>query len=104
MSGPWLVDVAPELVPELERLLTQAGEGALAHQVAGLRLHDRCRCGDDFCAAFYTAPRQIRPGSLGIPLEVERGLLIVIVDRNEIVEIEALYRPDLRTRIHAAIP
>jgi Group II intron, maturase-specific domain len=47
----------PDLAEELAHLLTISGHAALAEQVPGLKLLDRCRCGDDFCATFYTQPK-----------------------------------------------
>ncbi len=47
----------PELAQELKTLLTQKGELTLAAQVQRLHILDRCRCGDSFCAMFYTVPR-----------------------------------------------
>jgi hypothetical protein len=44
----------PALVTELEQLLQEEGEPALSAQVCGLHIVERCRCGDDFCATFYT--------------------------------------------------
>lgn len=38
---------------ELRGLLMQQGERELAAQVLSLRIVDRCRRGDDFCAMFY---------------------------------------------------
>lgn len=52
-----LQDGLPDLADELTALLSSQHEGALAEQVPLLRLTDRCRCGDDFCATLYTAPK-----------------------------------------------
>jgi hypothetical protein len=46
IRSPRLIEVAPELMAELPRLLRQQGESALADQVADLALVYRCRCGD----------------------------------------------------------
>lgn len=53
----------PEFAAELRQLLVEAGEPALATQVPGLAIFDRCCCGDDFCATFYTKPKP--EGSFG---------------------------------------
>jgi hypothetical protein len=77
-----LKDVLPRLADELVQLLVGAGEHRLAEQVPELRIVDRCRCGDDFCATFYT---QSKPhGSHGaghenVVLEPEHGMLILDV-------------------------
>jgi hypothetical protein len=107
MSAPRLIDVAPELVSELERLHVQAGEDSLAAYVNGLRIVDRCRCGDDFCATFYTAPRPVggyRPGHRTIALASETGYLNVDAVESNIAEVEVLFRDELKAKIHAAIP
>ena len=52
-----LRETLPLLAEELERLLRNEGELQLAEQVSGLQIVDRCRCGDDFCASFYTLPK-----------------------------------------------
>jgi len=57
MATPWLRDVAPELVAELQSLLADEGENGLAAQVAELAIWELCSCGDTFCSTFYTAPR-----------------------------------------------
>jgi hypothetical protein len=45
-------DTLPTLAAELQELLTKAGRTELASQVPGLKIADRCRCGDYFCASF----------------------------------------------------
>jgi hypothetical protein len=107
MTVPRVIDVVPELVSELQRLLTERGEPALAAQVAQLRIIDRCRCGDHFCSTFYTAPRPtgaFGPGHRTIALVPETGYLNVDVVGYDIVQIELLYRDDLKAKIHAAMP
>src|SRR5438105_661443 len=49
----------PELADELSRLLQEAGHECLARQVPALTIMDRCRCGDEFCATFYTQPKPL---------------------------------------------
>ena len=107
MNGPRLVEVAPGLVLELEQLLVREGEPALGDQLANLHIVDRCRCGDDFCATFYTAPRPVGsygPGHRTIALVPAVGYLNVDVVGADIVQIEVLDRNDLKAVIHAAIP
>ncbi|WP_264714998.1 hypothetical protein [Limobrevibacterium gyesilva] len=102
-----LLDLAPELVSELQQLLSREGEQVLANQVARLAIADRCRCGDDFCATFYTAPRpagSYGPNHRTIALVPAQGMLSVDVVGNDIVAIEALYRDDLKAKIHVAMP
>jgi hypothetical protein len=107
MSAPRLIDVAPELVAELERLLVQAGESSLAAQVNTLHVVDRCRCGDDFCATFYTVPLPVGgygPGHRTIALATETGYLNVDALESDIAQVEVLFRDELKAKIHAAIP
>lgn len=101
-QGPLVVDVVPELAEELERELRASGDVDLAHQVAGLRMSKSCGCGDDFCATFYTAATPRGPSSkkpYGVPLSNHN--LIVHVLGGEIIEVEVLFRDDLRPKIRA---
>jgi hypothetical protein len=107
MTPPRLIEVAPELVSELQRLLTQEGEPELASQVAQICIVERCRCGDYFCSTIHTAPRPagwFGPGHRTIALDPEFGYLNVDVVGTKIVQIEILYRDELRAKIHAALP
>src|SRR6266567_78733 len=77
-----LKNALPELADELAQLLLAAGQRSLADQVPGLNIVDRCRCGDDFCASFYTLPKP--DGSYGagldfIDLDAEDGMIILDV-------------------------
>jgi hypothetical protein len=97
-----LTDVLPDLAAELQRLLTEAGETELAGQVPGLAILDRCRCGDDFCATFYTQPRpqgSYGPGHRNVALTPEEGMLILDVVGDKIACVEVLYRDDVRKKL-----
>ena len=52
-----LTDTLPEFAAELRQLLTEKAEPELAAQVPSLSIFERCRCGDDICATFYTQPK-----------------------------------------------
>ncbi len=107
MTPILLKNVAPELVSELQRLLAEEGEHDLAAQVETILIVDRCRCGDHFCATFYAVPRPGGPWGAGhrtIALSPEKGYLNVDVLGPKIVEVEILYRDDLKAKIHAAMP
>jgi hypothetical protein len=107
MSAFGLIDVAPELVLELKRLLVQAGENSLAAHANDLRILDRCRCGDDICATFYTAPRPVGVWGTGhrtIALAPYTGYLNVDVVGPDIAQVEVLFRDELKAKIHAPIP
>src|SRR5690349_21732677 len=56
-TSPMLVEMLPALAQELQQLLIEQDEPGLAAQVPGLRIVDRCRCGDDFCSMFYVLPK-----------------------------------------------
>jgi hypothetical protein len=83
-----------DLAEELRILLINDNQNELASQIEMLHI-DRCRCGDDFCATFYTAPKP--KGAWGaqhetIPLDCEGGYLNLDVVDGKIVSIEVLYR------------
>jgi hypothetical protein len=102
-----LKDALPELADELAQLLSEAGEHHLAKQVPGLTIVDRCRCGDDFCATFYTQPKP--EGSYGaghenVVLEPERGMIILDVVDDTIACVEVLYRDEVGRDLIEALP
>jgi hypothetical protein len=102
-----LIDVLPTFVAELEQLLTEEGELVLSAQVRELNIVDRCRCGDDFCATFYTEPRpkgSYGSGHRNIALEPREGMLILDVVSSKIACVEILYRDEIRKALHAALP
>jgi hypothetical protein len=75
-----LADTLPAFATELRQLLTEQGEPALAAQVPDLKIFDRCRCGDDVCAMFYTRPKPnggFGPGHRNVRLMPEDGMLIL---------------------------
>jgi len=102
-----LSEVLPLLSQELERLLNDTGEANLASQVSGLRILERCRCGDDFCASFYTQPKPYGPygpGHRNVILEPAKGMLILDVVDEIIAKVEILYRDDIRQTLLAVLP
>ena len=105
---PLLLEQAlPALAAELFALLERAGQGDLAAQVPQLRLVDRCRCNDEFCATVYTAPRPLGARGAGhqnVELEPAEGYFILdLVDRR-IVCIEVLYRQEIRDEVLRVLP
>lgn len=107
MEPQRLRHVAPDLVAELGTLLADAGERVLAAQVDELMLVDHCRCGDDFCAMFYTAPRPGGAWGVGlrtVGLHPQRGMINVDVLDGKIVAVEVLYRDEVKAIIHRAVP
>lgn len=103
--APLLHDVAPELEAELIELLVEAGEFALAEGVKDLAIYDRCRCDDSFCSSFYTAAERTTPFPKGFrTLALRLGGLHLDVFGSTILQVEVLYRDDLKAKIHAAVP
>lgn len=107
MTQPLLQDVLPELAEELRTLLETDGQSQLAAQILSLRIIDRCRCGDDFCAMFYTAPKP--KGAYGtkhetIALDAGDGYLNVDVNDGKIVCVEVLYRNEIRHKLLNLLP
>jgi hypothetical protein len=107
MSAPVLKDALPDLARELETLLLKSGEPELAVQVPQLQIVDRCRCGDGFCATFYTVPRPHGPWGAGhrnISLACGRGMLILDVVDDKVTCVEVLDRDEIRKKLHEILP
>jgi hypothetical protein len=103
---PRLIDILPALAEEIVELLSKHKEHELAAQIAQLKIIDRCRCEDDFCATFYTQPKprgSYGPNHRCVDLEPEHGYLILDVVADQIVAIEVLYRDEIRKTIQATI-
>ena len=97
----------PDLHKELKSLLVAAREPGLVAQVDDLEIVDRCRCADDFCSSFYTAPKPAGaygPKHRNVSLEPERGMLILDVVDERIVNVEVLYRDDIRSELMLLLP
>jgi hypothetical protein len=102
-----LGEALPEFCDELKSLLLEAGEPQLAEQVSSLQIEDRCRCGDDFCATFYTGSKpegSYGPQHRNIVLSPVKGMLILDVVADEIKCVEVLYRDELRLSLEQALP
>jgi hypothetical protein len=70
-------------------------------------VQDRCRCGDNICATFYTQPKP--EGSFGpvhrnVALTPEEGMLILDVVAGEIACVEVLDRKDVRRKLDEVLP
>lgn len=101
------VDQSPKFASELTGLLVAHGEDRLAETVDALNVIDRCRCGDDFCATMYTSPRPSGAWGAGhrnLALDSKKGILIVDIVDQRIVEIEILYRDEIRQALLALMP
>jgi|SRR5208282_527226 len=106
-ENPRLVEVLPELAVELTTLLEASNQLELAGQVPGLVIFDRCRCGDFFCASFYTQPK---PNSAyfgdhgAIDLDATEGMILLDVLNTKIAYVEVLYRDEIRKTLLSRIP
>lgn len=102
-----LQETLPDLADELTVLLRYWNERDLAEQIPHLRLVDRCRCGGDFCATLYTAPKPkgaYGPGHETLPLGPSSEQMILDLVHGKIVCIEILFRDDLRKRVLELFP
>src|SRR5277367_1438036 len=96
-----LSEAMPIFATELRELLDGQGEAALAAQVPGLKILDRCRCGDAFCSTFYSQPKPdgaYGPGHRNVRLLPTAGMLILDVVAGEIACVEVLDRNDVREK------
>jgi hypothetical protein len=106
-EAPLLADAFPEFALELESLLVKQGEAQLAMQIRRLRVVDRCRCGDDFCATFYmkAKPRgSWGPDNRCVEVTPEDGMIILDVSSGEISCVEVLFRDELRAQLLSVLP
>jgi hypothetical protein len=105
---PLLTDTLPEFAAELRQLLVEKGEPELAAQVPTLAIHDRCRCGDDICATFYTRPKPngaYGPGHRNVALVPNEGFYFILdVVDGEIACVEVLDREDVRHKLEEILP
>jgi len=73
-------------------------EEVLAAQVPALRIFDRCRCLDDYCATFYTQPKPEHgwgPGHRTVVLAAAKGELVIDVVDGVIAAVEVFHRDDI---------
>jgi hypothetical protein len=102
-----IADTLPAFAAELRQLLEEQGESELAAQVPDLKIFDRCRCGDDICATFYTQPKpkgSFGPSHRNVALTPEEGMLILDVVGATIACVEVLYRDEVRQELLAILP
>lgn len=103
----FLTESFPAFANELRQLLIDKGELELAARVSGLEIFERCRCGDDFCATFYTQRKpegSFGPGHRNVALKPAEGMLILDVVGEEIACVEILDRPEIREQLLAVLP
>jgi hypothetical protein len=96
-DDPLVAERLPELAAELERLLREQGRPDLAEQIPTLRITAVCPCEVETCSSFYTGrpmKRWFRRGR-----QVALGDLVVDSIDGEIVFVEVLGRPDVRSAL-----
>ena len=101
------MDAFPQLLEEIRRLLNETNASQIAAQLESLVIVDRCRCGDDFCATFYTAPKpagRYGKGHRSVSLEPAKGMIVLDVIDEKVVQIEVLYRDEIREKLHKMMP
>jgi hypothetical protein len=106
-ESPLMRELLPTLSQEVWDLLMREGEPELADQVLDLRIVDRCRCGDEFCATFYVQPKPkdaYGPSHRNITLEPAQGMLVLDLVGDRIVAIEVLYRDEIPKSLHTVLP
>lgn len=99
--------VFPDFAQEIEALLDASGHSALASQVRSLPIVDRCQCGEEDCAHFYTSPRPegaYGPGHSNLVVDTSSGLVVLDVVGGAIVAIEVLDRPDVKELLDRYMP
>ncbi len=107
MEYQLLRDLLPDLAEELEKLLLDEELRALAEQITSLNVLDRCRCGDDFCASFYTLPKP--DGAWGpkhetVQLNPESRVICIDVVDGNIAYVEVHNQDEIRQRLIRAFP
>ncbi len=103
----FLTEVLPAFATELRQLLIEKGERELAAQVPELMILDRCRCGADFYATFYTQPKPqggFGPSNRNVALAPEEGMLLLDVVGETIACVEVLYRDEVCQKLQAVLP
>ena len=99
-----LSEVIPDVAAELAQGLLLESRPELAAQVAELRLANRCRCHDSFCASFATEAIEPWPDSAERIICPMRGLSAVFAVDGRIVYVELLNRPEVRARLLELLP
>jgi hypothetical protein len=107
MNGPLLIDVMPEVAEELRILISKSDFSGVDDQIATLCIVDRCQCGENSCATFYTAPRPNGawgPGHENVSLDSKSGLLVLDLLNRIIVCVEVLDRKDIKKKLDEVFP
>jgi hypothetical protein len=100
-------ELFPAFEKELAASITAQGRKDLAEDIGSLAVLDRCRCGETWCAHFYTAPRPegaYGPGLVSMHLEALEGTIVLDVVDDRIMGIEVLDRADLKAVLDEYLP
>ena len=98
-APPLLREIYPDLCTEPVGLLNAEGLSGLGVCAHDLRIVAPCRCADDFCRSFHTAPPPngpYGPGHRNVTLDPEQGMIILDVVDDRIMFVEVLDHPPLR--------
>ncbi len=101
------MDAIPELAEELKALLATSEYADLEKQVVKLSIADRCRCGEDSCATFYTTPPPCGARGTGhecISLDSKVGWLVLDLVNRKIVCVEVLNNETVKQRLDTVLP
>ena len=107
MSDLAITQALPEFAEELRVSLRAQQRPDLASQIEQLSIVERCRCGDSFCATFYTAPPPegaYGPGFEDLEVDVNTGWVILDLVDGKIQCVEVLFRPDVQGPLHQVLP
>lgn len=97
-----MAEALPGLYREALTFLTSAGEDGLVEQLPHLLVVGRCRCGDPFCATFYTKSpvRYASPSQAEyIDIDSEGGMILIHITDGRIVEFEVIGRDEIKAQI-----
>ena len=100
-------EALPLFATELESLLREQGESELAAQIENPRIVDRCRCGDDFCATFYTESKPegaYGPDHRNVEVTPKDGMIILDLVDGRIAGVEVLFRDEVRNQLQSILP
>jgi hypothetical protein len=104
---PLLSDLMPEVAEELRTLISKSEFPELANQISGLRIVDRCQCGENSCATFYTAPPPNGawgPGHENVLLDTKDGFFVLDLLNQKIVCVDVLDRKDIKKKLDEVFP
>jgi hypothetical protein len=97
----------PAFATELEDLVRRAGRVDLAPQIRDLLVLDRCDCGDDGCAHFYTAAKPTGaygPTHSNVLLPSTKGTVVLDLLGDRIAAVEVFDRPHIKAVLDRHLP